>query len=136
VIAGIIVGVAVAVSALMKYLSENSLQVETTQRTKIQSDAFQTFTAARLQCYSTCTASGQTIDQCVNTCAKLVDKPDFQIPCVGSQCVTSWGLLQWAGLTVVLGLVGFVGYRVYEYKKHGKPLFDFPSLEMLPSSIT
>jgi hypothetical protein len=135
VVAAIVVGVSIAISALMKYLDENALQEETTRRTQIQSDAFKVYTAARLQCYQTCTASGKSIDECVQTCQGLVDKPDIKIPCIGPQCADQkWGILQWVGFTVVVGLGGIVAFRLWERKRmYGSILPRLPHL--LPEHV-
>ncbi len=129
VIAAIVVGVSVAISALMKYLDDSKLQEETTARTKLQSDAFQAYAAARLQCYQGCIAGGKTPDDCVATCQNLVDKPNIDISCVGPTCPSpSWGALQWIGFTVVLGVVSVVGYKIWERRRRGQPLFELPDL--------
>lgn len=118
-IAGIAISITVAIVALLNYLEKSNLQEETTKRTQAQSQAFAVFTAARLQCYSACKASGKSDADCVATCAKLVDAPKFDAPPGTAQ----WGLLQYVGATVVIGGIALVGWKLYERKQMGQPIF-------------
>ncbi len=128
VIAGIAIGIAVAISALMAFLTENSIQEETTQRTRVQSDAFQKYTAARLQCYSSCTGQGQSISDCVSTCSKLIDKPNIKID--SARGTSSWGAVQWVGVVTLVSFGALVVYKVWQKKMRGESLL--PSFHLLP----
>jgi len=118
VIAGIAIGVALGIKALMAYLTENSIQEETTERTRVQSDAFQRYTAARLSCYSSCTAQGKSTEECVSTCAKLVEKPDIKID--SARGIAEWGALQWVGLVAVVSFGSLIAYKLYRRRHEGQ----------------
>lgn len=122
VIAAITVAVSVAITALMSYLKSNSIQVETTERTKTQAAAFANYTQARLSCLSQCTSNGGSTSDCVATCKKVVDKPSFSDPFSSG----SWSTLQWVGLVAVVTLGALVAYKIYVKKQNGESLF--PSL--------
>lgn len=81
VVAGLAVaiGLSVGLIALSRYLTEKSIQEETSSRTRIQAEAFDKYTAARMTCYADCTARGNDVATCAATCAKLVDKPNLKI---------------------------------------------------------
>lgn len=127
IVAGISLTIVAAVSALLKYLEASKLDEEVTKQTKSQADAFANYTGARLQCYQACVNQGTSAQDCVATCTKIVDKPNIQIPCLGPNCNTGWGILQWIGFTVVVGGLGLVAYKVYERKKSGQGIF--PNLD-------
>lgn len=124
IVAGVSLTVAYAVSALLDYLKASKLDQEVTKQTQAQAAAFANYTGARLQCYQACVNQGTSAQDCVATCTKIVDKPDIKIPCLGPNCDTSWGALQWIGFTVVVGSIGMIAYKIYEHKKTGAPLFS------------
>lgn len=121
-IAGIIIAVSIAIAAIMHYLETSAVEESNTQQVKLQADAFANYTAARLQCFSSCTQSGGSTEDCVSKCAKLVDKPNIQLP----GATQDWGVLQWTGFTVLLGFGLWAGYRIIKRKHEGKPLFELP----------
>lgn len=123
-IAGIAIAVSVAIAAIMKYLETNEIQEANTKQVALQADAFANYTAARLSCYSDCTRSGKSTEQCVQICKDLVDKPNIKLP---GQLGT-WGWLQWTGFTVVVGVGALIAYKVYQRKQQGRPIFELPSL--------
>lgn len=118
-IAGIAISIAIAVTELLHYLQASNLEEETTKRTQIQSQAYATYTAARLQCYASAKSSGKTDEEATAICTKLVDPPKFDKPPGSSE----WGLLQYVGLTVVLGGVAMLGWKLYERRLSGQPIF-------------
>lgn len=122
-IAGIAIAVSVAVAAIMRYLETNEVQEANTKQVALQADAFANYTAARLACYSDCTRSGKSTEQCVEICKGLVDKPNIKLP--GQ--TGSWGWLQWTGFTVVAGLGAVIAYKIYQRKQQGRPIFELPS---------
>lgn len=124
-IAGIAIAVSVAIAAVMHYLEVNEVQEANTKQTQLQADAFANYTAARLACYADCTKSGKSTEQCVDICKSLVDKPNIKLPGQVSQ----WGLLQWTGATVLIGVGALAAYKIWERKKAGKPVFELPSFE-------
>ena len=124
-IAAISIGVSVALVALMKYLEVNEVQEANTKQTALQAEAFANYTAARLECFKQCTGSGKSTEECTSYCAKLVDKPNIKLPGMGDG---KWGMLQWIGLTVVVGAGALVAYKVWERKREGRPVFELPSL--------
>lgn len=124
-IAGIAIAVSIAIVAIMKYLETNEVQEANTKQVALQADAFANYTAARLSCYSDCTRSGKTTEQCIELCKQLVDKPNIKLP--GQ--MGAWGWLQWTGFTVVVGVGSLVAYKVYQRKQAGKPIFELPSFE-------
>lgn len=99
----VVAGLAVTVSltlgivALTRYLTEQSIQTETTERTQIQAAAFEKYTAARMACYADCTARGNSAETCAATCARLVDKPNLKIdparPSSGTGFFTAAGII-------------------------------------------
>lgn len=119
-IAGIAISLTIAITALLNYLTKSNLEEETTKRTQAQSQAFAVYTAARLQCYSACMASGKSAADCVTTCQNIVDKPNFGPP---PGTPGQWGLLQYVGATVVIGGIALVGWKLYERKTMGEPIF-------------
>lgn len=130
VIAAIVVGVSIAVSALMKYLDDSQIQEQQTARTQIQAQAFATYTAARLTCYQACVNQGTPMSSCVQTCG-AIEKPVFTDlnPFSGS----SWGWLQWTGFTVVVGVASLVAWKLYQRKREtGRILPDFSEAFHLP----
>lgn len=121
-IAGITVGVGVAIVAIMKYLETSEIQEANIKQTQAQADAFAAYTAARLNCYQQCTGSGKSTEECVDTCARLVDKPDIKLP--GQ--MGKWGTLQWIGFTVVAGFGAWGAYRLWDRHRSGRPVFELP----------
>lgn len=122
-VAGIVVGVGVAIAAIMRYLEVSEVQEANTKQTALQADAFANYTSARLSCYSSCTQSGKSTEECVKTCAKLVDKPAFTYPGQGGG---KWGMLQWIGFTVVAGVGTMIAVHVWRRKREGRPVFELP----------
>ena len=126
IIAGLSVAVYFAIDAIAAYLTESDIQRETTERTAIQSQAFATYTQARLSCYADCTGRGGTTEACVDTCARLVDKPDIKID--SARGIASWGFFQWIGFTVVAAAGGVAAWKLWEKKKRdGRILPELPS---------
>jgi len=123
-IAGIAIAVSIAIAAIMRYLETSEIQEANTKQVALQADAFANYTAARLACYSDCTRSGKSTEQCVEICKDLVDKPNIKLP---GQLGT-WGWLQWTGFTVVVGVGALIAYKVYQRKRAGRPIFELPSL--------
>lgn len=114
--------VSIAIVAIMQYLEVNAVQEANTEQTKLQADAFANYTSARLECLKGCTAQGKSTEDCVDICRDLVDKPNIKIPGLDEP----WGMLQWVGFTVVLGFGLIVGWKIYQRKSAGKPLFQLP----------
>lgn len=134
VIAAILVGVSIAVSALMKYLDDSQIQEQQTARTQIQANAFATYTAARLQCYQACVNQGTPMSSCVQTCGQI-EKPVFtDLNPFGNQ---PWGWLQWTGFTVVVGVSALVAWKLYQRKRETGRIFPelhFPDAFHLPEA--
>lgn len=122
VIAAIVVSVSVAITAIMHYLDVNAVQEANTEQTKIQADAFATYTQARLACMQQCSASGKSVEDCTETCKQLVTPPNIKLP--GQ--MGSWGSLQWIGFFVVAGAGSYAAYKLYQRHKAGKPVFELP----------
>lgn len=132
VIAAIVVGVSIAVSALMKYLDDSQIQEQQTARTQIQAQAFATYTAARLTCYQACTNQGTPMSSCVQTCGSI-EKPTFTD--LNPFGASSWGWLQWTGFTVVVGVSALVAWKLYQRKRETGRIFPelhFPESFHLP----
>jgi hypothetical protein len=123
VIAAITIGVSVAVAAIMKYLETSSVQESNSKQVALQAAAFANYATARLECLKTCTGQGGRTEACVETCAKLVDKPKILLPGQGKP----WGWLQWTGFTVVAGVGGLVAWRIVQRRAQGRPIFELPS---------
>ncbi len=119
----------VALNALSDYLKENAIQEETTERTRVQARAFETYTAARLSCYANCTSGGKSAAECVDTCARLVEKPNIIID--SARGFQAWGLFQWVGAIVVIGTGAIVAHKVYKKRQAGESLL--PAWAHLPS---
>jgi hypothetical protein len=118
--------ITVTVVSVLSYLKSSNMQKEQTARTQLQSQAFATFTAARLQCLQACVQGGGSEADCTASCSQLIKAPDIgAAPGQSAQ----WGFLQYLGLTVVIGGAAYVGWRVYERKLTGQPLF--PGLQKL-----
>lgn len=115
VVAGIAVaiGLSVGLIALASYLTEKSIQEETSSRTRIQADAFDKYTAARMSCYADCTARGNDVATCSQTCAKLVDKPNLKID--PARASGGLGIFGTIGLIAVAALGG-IGVWKYTTK--------------------
>lgn len=123
VIAGIAIAVSVAVVAIMKYLETTEIQESNSKQVALQADAFATYTAARLECLKTCTGQGGKTDACVESCNKIVDKPEFKMP----GAFKKWGLLQWAGFTVLAGVGAMIVFGAISRRAQGRPIFELPS---------
>lgn len=121
-IAGIAIAVSVAIAAIMHYLEVSEVQEANTEQVRLQSQAFATYTAARLECYRSCTASGVSGEECIARCSKLVTAPKITLP--GQD--TKWGVLQWIGFTVVAGAGATLAWHAYQRNKRGESLFKLP----------
>lgn len=112
----VVAGLAVTVSlslgivALSRYMTEQSIQTETTERTAIQAAAFEKYTAARMACYADCTARGNSAEVCAQTCARLVDKPNLKID--PARASSGTGFFTSAGIIAALSATGFVIWKV------------------------
>lgn len=115
---------AAAVVAIMKYLETSEIQEANTKQTALQAEAFANYTAARLSCFSQCTSTGKTTEECTSICAKLIDKPEIKLPGEFGK----WGALQWIGMTVVIGVGALVVRKVYLRRKAGLPIFRLPDV--------
>ena len=119
VIAGIAlaVGVTLGIVALARYLTEKSIQEETTERTVIQADAFEKYTAARMSCYTDCTTRGNTVEACSAACAKLVDKPNLKIdPARPESGFGFWGTI---GVAAGLAATTAIAWKVWRDRHPG-----------------
>lgn len=125
-IAVLSITISISIVALLNYLKASNLQKDTTARTQLQSQAFATFTAARLQCLQGCVQGGTSQADCAASCAQLIQAPDIG---AAPGAAGKWGFLQYLGLTVVVGGAAYVGWRIYERKQTGEPLF--PGLQKL-----
>lgn len=123
VIAGIAIAVSVAVAAIMKYLETSEVQESNSKQVALQADAFANYTAARLECLKTCTGKGGKTEDCVDTCAKLIQKPQITLPGQGRP----WGWLQWTGFTVVAGLGAMLAVKIVQRRMQGRSVFELPS---------
>lgn len=117
-----------ALTALSKYFIANSIQVEATERTRLKAQAFATYAAARLGCYTPCLSSGRTADECTDTCSRLITKPDLSVD-FGYD--PAWGMFQWIGAIVVIGTGAIVAHKIYKKKQAGESLL--PNWLHLPS---
>lgn len=125
-IAVLSISVTVSIVAILSYLKSSNLEKAATARTQAQSQAFATFTAARLQCLQACTGGGGSQADCTASCDQLIAAPTIDNP---PGATGKWGFLQYLGLTVVLGGAAYVGWHLYERKMSGQPLF--PGLQKL-----
>jgi hypothetical protein len=121
-VAGIVVGVGVAITAIMKYLETSDIQENNSKQVAMQANAYADYLSARLDCYKTCTGEGKSTETCVATCAKLVAAPKITLPGQGKP----WGWLQWTGFTVVVGAGALVVHRMWSRRAAGKPVFELP----------
>jgi len=121
-VAGVTIGVGVAVAAIMRYLETSEVQEANTKQVQAQADAFANYTAARLSCYASCTQRGQSTEECVEICAKIVDKPNIKLPGMNEP----WGALQWIGFTVVAGVGALIVFKVIQRRREGRPVFQLP----------
>jgi hypothetical protein len=122
-IAGIVVGVSVAVAAVMSYLKTSAVQESNSKQVALQAEAYANYTSAKLECYKTCTGQGGKTEACVAKCDALVEKPDIKLPGQGKP----WGWLQWTGFTVVVGVGALIAVRAYQRRREGRPIFELPS---------
>lgn len=127
-IAGLSIGVGVAIVAIMQYLETSEVQEANVKQVQAQADAFASYTAARLSCFSQCTGSGKSTDECIDTCKNLVDKPNILLPGQTGK----WGALQWIGFTVVAGFGTWAVVRLWQRHRSGRPLFELPELSDQP----
>lgn len=137
IVAGLTLTIAYGISALLSYLEQSKLEEDQVKLVKEQANAFATYTAARLQCYNACRSGGKSDNDCVAMCTKLVDKPNIKTPCLGPDCKTEWGILQWVGFTVVAGVAVMIGYKLWDRHRHGESLFpdfELPEAHNLPTS--
>lgn len=123
-IATIAVTVTVSVLAILRYLEASEIQEANIAQVQAQADAFANYTAARLACFTQCTGSGKSTDDCVDYCKKLVDAPSIKLP--GQ--LDSWGVLQWIGFTVVAGAGTFAAVKLWKRHREGKPVFELPDM--------
>lgn len=106
---------AVAVSAIMKYLSTSKVEEERSERMREQAKAFKEMTTARLSCFQSCVATGATSDACTKKCTQLVPEPKFQD--FGAK--KPWGVLEWTGLATIATALAWVGWRYYQRRYGG-----------------
>src|SRR5690606_9778912 len=97
-------------------------QEANTKQVKAQAEAFANYTAARLSCYSQCVGTGKTSEECVSICKKIVDAPNIKLP--GQK--DEWGALEWIGAIVVAGVGAVIAWRLWQYYRHNRPLFELP----------
>ncbi len=128
-IAGISVGVGVAIAAIMSYLESSDVQEANVKQVEAQANAFANYTAARLACFQQCTGSGQSTDACVEHCKNIVDKPSILLPGQTGK----WGMLQWIGFTVLAGAGTYAAVRLWNRHREGRPVFELP--EALSGSL-
>lgn len=121
-IAGIAIAVSVAIASIMSYLKESGAQEERVKETQAQADAFANYTNARLQCLATCQKGGQSAEDCIAYCKRLIAEPKIKVP--GQD--EPWGLLQWLGFTAVTGFGLVVAIHAYNKHREGKPVFELP----------
>jgi hypothetical protein len=116
VVAGLAVaiGLSVGLVALSRYLTEKSIQEETSSRTRIQAEAFDKYTSARMSCYADCTARGNDVATCASTCAKLVDKPNLKID--PARPNEGLGIFGTVGLIAVAAAGGVGLWKLYQKK--------------------
>lgn len=117
VVAGLAVaiGLSVGLIALSRYLTEKSIQEETSSRTKIQAEAFDKYTAARMSCYADCTARGNDVATCAATCAKLVDKPNLKID--PARADDGLGILGTLGLIAAAGVSAIAAWKLFDKRR-------------------
>lgn len=117
VVAGLTVaiGLTVGLIALSRYLTEKSIQEETSSRTRIQAEAFDKYTAARMSCYAECTARGNDVGTCAQTCAKLVDKPNLKID--PARADDGLGILGTLGLIAAAGVSAIAAWKIFEKRR-------------------
>jgi hypothetical protein len=116
IIAGIVLIVGVGFVAFSKYLQEKRIQEETTERTKIQAKAFESYTAARMACYDQCISAKGSISECQETCKKLIDKPQLDVT-PRSGIKPDSGMLEKIGFAVVAVGLAYGGYKLYTRHK-------------------
>jgi hypothetical protein len=102
----------IAVAEFVSYLEENAIQVEQTNRTRVQAEAYDKFLAARAECFSAQVARGVAPGDATNACAKLVEAPQIDMPGNGL------GFFGWLGVISAAG-VGGMGLLFYLQRKYG-----------------
>jgi hypothetical protein len=122
-IAGIVLGVSVALVAIMRFLEVSKIRETDSKIVADQAAAFANYTAAKLECFKTCTGQGEKTDACVAKCNKLVQKPDIRLPGQGKP----WGWLQWTGFVTVTGFGSLIAYKIVQRKMQGRPIFQLPA---------
>jgi len=80
-IAGVVIAIigSAAFYGLTRYWQEAQIQEETTDRARVQAEAFKNYLGMRMSCYQDCMARGNTQDQCATMCAKFIEKPNIVI---------------------------------------------------------
>lgn len=110
----IIAAAAIAITAVIAYeisqwLTERDIQKETTERTKIQAQAFEQYTKARSDCYSSCMDQMHDTAKCTATCTALVDKPDIKIDSARG------GSSSWLSTVGIIALAAGAGAVLFWY---------------------
>lgn len=115
IVAGIVLAIgAVALAAFAKYLQEKNIQEQTTERTKLQVQAFNQYTATRMNCYDSCINKGGSIDSCIKTCKSLVDKPVLDVTPRSGIDDDAGGTLSKIGFIVVAGVGAIALLKLYQ----------------------
>lgn len=104
IIAAIAVTISVGLYALFSFLTENAIQVETSDRMRVSSAAYEKFIGARAACVSQCLTKGESMVNCVAACDSLIPKPNLIVDSArGQKGLTFTQILGW-------GAVGIAGF--------------------------
>lgn len=117
VIAAIAITVYVGIPALTAYLTENSIQEETTERMKTSATAYANYLTSRAACLADCLNRGGTQAACTTSCEKLIPRPDLTVDSArGPLGLGFWGTV---GLAVVAVGGGAVAFKLYQRRRGG-----------------
>lgn len=111
IIAGATYAVTQAIGALAAWLTENSIQVETSNRMETSARAYEQYISARATCMSACLASGSTSTACADQCEKLIPKPSLVVD--AARAPASLGFWATVGIVTVAVVGGALAYSKY-----------------------
>lgn len=112
IIAGATYAVTEAIGALAAWLTENSIQVETSQRMETSARAYEQYISARATCMASCLSSGGTQASCADQCEKLIPKPDLTVdPARAAAAMGFWATVGLVTVAVVGGALAYSKYR-------------------------
>lgn len=116
IIAGATYAVVKGIEALGAYLTENSIQEETSARMETSARAYTQYISARAACMADCLSHGGTTSSCTSSCEALIPKPNLVVDAARkAEGLGFWGTI---GLVLVAVGGGVAAVKIYQRKHH------------------